>query len=360
MPERTGRFAWVIRAALFATVLALVVVGLALAGTLALLIVYAIDPSFLVRSGLLPQAKDWPAWMVVLPVILAVGLELVAAFWLLALYGLARTVVANEHGVAQMSGRLERLETLLARQGQAFAELNHLGTLSDQAKSLIYRETEIEAIRETVHGDLMRQDYATAERLIDDVEKRLGYADEAERLRQEVAAARQATVEEKIDAAVQRVETILDRQDWARARREAERLTRLFPDHPKVTALPQRVQQARTAHKRHLLQQYSEAVRTNDTDRGVALLHELDTYLTPQEGAALQESARGVFRAHLRQLGVQFSLCVTDHRWAQAIEVGQTIVKEFPNTRMAMEVREKLPMLRSRASGETPHGEAQE
>ena len=174
MPERTGRFAWVIRAALFATVLALVVVGLALAGTLALLIVYAIDPSFLVRSGLLPQAKDWPAWRVVLPVILAVGLELVAAFWLLALYGLARTVVANEHGVAQMSGRLERLETLLARQGQALAELNHLGTLSDQAKSLIYRETEIEAIRETVHGDLMRQDYATAERLIDDVEKRLG------------------------------------------------------------------------------------------------------------------------------------------------------------------------------------------
>jgi len=356
MPERTGRFAWVVRAAQWGTVLALVAVGLLLATTLALLVVYVIDADFLARIGLLPAAGLLPTWAVVLHFALLLVAELVASFYLLTFYGLARTVVANEYGVARAAGRLERVETLLTRQAQSLDELKDLGTLNDQAKRPIYREREIEAVRETVHGDLMRQDYATAERLIDDAEKRLGYADEANRLRREVTAARQATVEEKIDAAVQRVQETLDGHDWTRARREADRLAKLFPDHPKVISLPDRIARARTAHKRALLQEYGEAVRKNDTDRGVALLHELDAYLSPQEAAALQESARDVFKAHLRQLGVHFSLCVTDRRWADAIQVGQDIIKEFPNTRMAMEVREKLPMLRSRAASEQTAG----
>jgi hypothetical protein len=37
--------------------------------------------------------------------------------------------------------------------------------------------------------------------------------------------------------------------------------------------------------------------------------------------------------------------------WADAIAVGQQIIDEFPNTRMATEVRDLLPELRNRASG---------
>ena len=106
---------------------------------------------------------------------------------------------------------------------------------------------------------------------------------------------------------------------------------------------------ARTGHKRSLLQAYGEAVRKNDVDKSIELLRELDRYLTPQEAAALEESVRGVFKAKLHNLGVQFAISVTDQQWADAVATGEEIIREFPNTRMAQEVREKMGLLRSRA-----------
>ena len=45
----------------------------------------------------------------------------------------------------------------------------------------------------------------------------------------------------------------------------------------------------------------------DDVDRSVALLKELDQYLTPSEAEAYKESARDVFRKRLQQMGVQFA-----------------------------------------------------
>ena len=60
-----------------------------------------------------------------------------------------------------------------------------------------------------------------------------------------------------------------------------------------------------------------------------------------------------MFRAKLHQLGVQFAIRVTEENWPEAITVGETIIAEFPNTRMAQEVREKVDMLRARAEAQT-------
>ena len=49
-------------------------------------------------------------------------------------------------------------------------------------------------------------------------------------------------------------------------------------------------------------------------------------------------------------LGVQFKLAVQDKEWAGAIRVGEQIVKEFPNTKMAEEVRSMVDVLRTRAT----------
>jgi outer membrane protein assembly factor BamD (BamD/ComL family) len=70
----------------------------------------------------------------------------------------------------------------------------------------------------------------------------------------------------------------------------------------------------------------------------------------------MEESARGVFRAKLHNLGVQFAICVTDQRWAEAIEVGEQIISEYPNTRMASEVRSKMDQLRARAGIHSEQG----
>ena len=51
-------------------------------------------------------------------------------------------------------------------------------------------------------------------------------------------------------------------------------------------------------------------------------------------------------------LGVQFKLAIHDKEWTEAVRVGEGIIKEFPNSRMADEVRELLDLLRERAAGE--------
>jgi hypothetical protein len=97
------------------------------------------------------------------------------------------------------------------------------------------------------------------------------------------------------------------------------------------------------------LKEWDQAVQRNEVDRGIAILKELDHYLTPNEAAALQESARGVFRAKLHNLGVQFSLAVSESNWAEALRVGEQIQAEFPNSRMATEVRDRIHLLAKRA-----------
>ena len=210
------------------------------------------------------------------------------------------------------------------------------------------------------HDDILRQDYDAAEALIDAIENKLGYGDFAVRLREEVASSRKRTLEEKIDAAVARLTGMIDSHDWARAFREVQRLLEMFPGNPKVESLPARVTKARNDHKRALLQTYGEAVRVNNIDKSIELLKELDLYLTPQEAAALQESARGVFRTKLHNLGVQFSIFVSDEQWADALATGQQIVEEFPNSRMATEVREKLELLRTRAANAASRQQAKQ
>ncbi len=345
MSEQTGRFAWITRLVRVWLIAALVLVGLSLAATFAILISQTIWHE---EAGL--------PWTSLAKWFLLILGELVVGVWLLVVYGLVRAMIAVETSAAETAAKLGRIETVLDDQRESILHLTELASLSDQAKSLIYREHEIEAIRETIHADLMRQDYKTAENLIESLERKLGYADEAARLREEMEASRRATLDEKIDTAITRIQQIVDRHDWARATRESERLLRLFPDNPKITALPERIRSDKSQHKRDLLQNYGEAVRKNDVDRSIELLKELDLYLTPQEGAALQESARGVFKARLHQLGVQFSISVTDQDWSEAIQAGEMIVEEFPNTRMAQEVREKMDLLRSHAA-QTQTGE---
>lgn len=51
-------------------------------------------------------------------------------------------------------------------------------------------------------------------------------------------------------------------------------------------------------------------------------------------------------------LGVQFKMAVHDKEWLKSIRVGEQIIRDFPNTRMAEEVRERIDLLRERAAGQ--------
>jgi hypothetical protein len=239
---------------------------------------------------------------------------------------------------------------LLRRQAELARTVAENSSLSDWAKRTIYREKDFEFLRDTIHSALVRQDWEAAEHLIKDIEQEFGYREEARRMREELERARQATFEEKVAAALGRFEMLCASQKWQQAARESERLKSLFPDDPRINELSREIELRRQAHKRHLLQEYDRAVQAQEVDRAHRLLLELDAYLSPNEGAALKESARGVFKARLQQMGVQFSLAVTEREFRKAIEIGQRLTKEYPNSRYAHEIANMLPVLRQRAA----------
>ncbi|MCY2932513.1 MAG: hypothetical protein NTV86_24075 [Planctomycetota bacterium] len=349
MPEETGRFEWVTRVARLAFVGTLALLIIALTASVAMVALTLTGPVGSADSVSIGGVQAGPVgatesmlWVVL------VTAELVALMWSIVIYGLVRAVAAGQGATTSLGSRIDRIETLMDETSRGIRELAELAPLSDRAKRLLHRDREVEALREAIHEDIIRQDYTRAEDLAKTIETELGYGAEAAQLRAEIAKSRNATVEEKIDLAIARIDELCNEHKWARALRETQRVHRLFPNNPKVSALPDRIMEARNNVKRQLLQAYGEAVRKNDVDSGVTLLQELDNYLTPQEGAALQESARGVFKARLHNLGVQFAICVTDQRWQDAITAGEAIIAEFPNSRFAQEVREKMRLLSSR------------
>ena len=64
----------------------------------------------------------------------------------------------------------------------------------------------------------------------------------------------------------------------------------------------------------------------------------------PTGERTLPASANG-----FQQLQAQFAIHVHDKNWGEALRIGKQITDEFPNTRMAAEVREKLSVLQERA-----------
>jgi len=243
---------------------------------------------------------------------------------------------------------LDMSETLHAH-GRALNLIAENAQLSDGAKSIAHREKERDALRNAIREDIVKQDWEGAYRLIDEMERRFGYREEAERFREEVDTIRQETIKAKIDQAADHIEELLSQRAWDQAREECARLLRLFPGNERVVRLLKELEDRRDERKRQLLTEWNEAVQKSEIDRGIAILRELDQYLTRSEAAALQDSARGVFKARLTNLGVRFSLAVTERRWRDALETGLQIIDEFPNSRMAQEVRERMDALRRRA-----------
>jgi len=330
-----GRFDWVTKVARLVLIITLILIAIAMALTASLGVGNYMQTGQ--RAALLSFG-------------VGVIAELIVAGCAVICYGLVVMLVAAGQAADVAAARIGRVESLMDDMAKSSRKLVDLDCLSDQARSIIYRDREIEAVREAVQDDLMRQDYTAAEDLIASVATRPGLAAEAAKLRDEVIASRKATLDEKIELNIARIMECVDHHDWARAIRESQRMIEAFPDSQKVKALPTRIENARTTHKRTLLEAYGAAVGKNDIDRSIELLRELDRYLTPQEAAALEESARGVFRAKLHSLGVQFAIKVNDSLWAEAVAVGEEIMRDFPNTRMAQEVRQKTDMLKARAA----------
>ena len=250
---------------------------------------------------------------------------------------------------ADQRWRYEQLMGALENQRNLLEQIRTTAALSDSAKQIAFRAKDLDALRSALREDIDKGDYEAAFMLADEMERRFGYKQEAEKLREQIQSSSRAAIDLRVRDTVEHVEALLGKHDWAEAQRECDRLARLFPLHPDTKRLPERIVAAKDAHKRDLLKQWKDAVARDDVDRSVDLLKNLDQYLSPGEAEAYKEAARDVFKKRLQQLGVQFALHVHDKNWNESLRIGRQIIEEFPNTRMANEIKERLPGLEEKA-----------
>lgn len=272
--------------------------------------------------------------------------------WLLAVVILLIAVIAIVSkamkivdAVRENGARLEQIAELLEKNRSAVSQISQIAHLSESARAIVFLEADREGLREAVFDKLQQQDFDSTEKIIDEIAQHPKYKELAKQLRSEANNYRNATDAERINQVIAHIEKLLESHEWAKASVQIERLIKANPDSERTRLLRQRLLDKKEERKKILLTAWDDAIRRQATDRSLEILRELDMYLTPNEGLALQEAARDVFKTKLHNLGVEFSLAVSEKRWAKALQTGQLIVRGFPNSRMAQEIRETWDVL---------------
>ena len=242
--------------------------------------------------------------------------------------------------------KLEEVTSALEKIGSGLAQINHSTRVSETAKAIAFRDADRQSLREAVFDKLQQQEFSAAEEIINEIAKRPEYKELAEQLRAQTNRYHDATDQERLNQVISHINKLVDDCQWGRASAQIEGLIKAHPDNEQAKAMRQILLDKKQERKRILLAVWDDAIQSQETDRSLEILKELDQYLTPNEGLALQEAARDVFRTKLHNLGVQFAIAVTEKRWVGALEVGQNIIAEFPNSKMSEEIRGKLDVLK--------------
>ena len=255
----------------------------------------------------------------------------------------------NVKSIKENAEKLDNTVEMVTRNRNLLGQISQGVRLSDAAKEIAFRDTDRLELAEAILAKLHQHDFDTTYTMIDEMAQRTAYKDLAEHLKRTTDKYRNATEEERINQIIAHVEKLSEQSHWSQATVVIERLISNFPHSEKAKAMPSRVQRQKSKRKRELLAAWDNAVKRQQTNESLEILKELDQYLTPSEGLALQESASSVFRTKLHNLGVQFSLAVSEKLWQKALRTGQQIIRDFPNSRMAHEIRSKMDILHERA-----------
>ncbi len=255
-----------------------------------------------------------------------------------------------------LSARLKGTGAMLARLNELRSttlDLADRAALSDTARRALSRHAERDILVEAIEADLAAQDWDSALAQIAVLGDTLGARTLAETYRQRIHDARSGAVDAALDAELAEFERRLSLRHWQAAHERAARLARLYPDSPRVVGLMERLTRAQTLYKVDVERRFLIASREDRPDEALELLKELDQYLTEVEAEPYRELARGIISKAREHLGADFKLAVQDRHWERAVVLGERIIAEFPNSRMAAEVREMIDQLRARRAGQS-------
>ncbi len=294
-------------------------------------------------------------WAVLPAGVMATVLVLVA--WPIARH-LATSAAAARGLSESLSDELRPMRHALDQSLRTLKAVEQNSLISERAKRVAYREQERDAVRRAIEEDLLADDFAGARSLIDEMEKSFGYTAEAERFRDQIRNRLAGEREREIDSAKDEIDRLSRDERWPEAFQAAEKLVQKYGGDMEIRLLRTRIEERRQNRKVQLVQQFHEARQKPDPDEAMELLRRLDTYLTPDEGQQLADSAREVFRGRLLRLRDQFTQAMHDHDFVEAIRIGEIIKRDFPNSKLAQEVKAHEPRLREAAGVEPEEASA--
>ncbi len=220
--------------------------------------------------------------------------------------------------------------------------------LSENAKRVLFRDRELSILRNTVQSDLAKGEFHSALVLCDQMASEFGAVEEAEALRSKVQAIIHEHHDARIREEIENLQHLLVQHRWVDAYQFAAKLRRLFPESPRLHAIEQRIADVRSQYRLELEAKFLQSAELENVEEAMQLLRELDGYLTPDEARRFRDTATDVIVKYRDSLGARFKMAVSDHRWQEAIEFGEVIIKQFPNTKMAEEVNSMLETIRVR------------
>lgn len=306
------------------------------------------------------NAARFAVWAAVLAAIICTLLVLVGTstredapvFLAAGAIGFIVTIVGVGVGLAiaeQGGGHSDHLAEQVRNLGRAVSELREQQALSEDARRVINRRRDREVLRAAIEEDIAGEHWDAAMVLVEELANRFGYRADAEEFRARIEQARYDTVQRRVADAMQKVDELLVQRRWDQAMAEALRLRRIYPESPQAQMVRERVENARAIYKADLERRFLQCAEQSRVDEAMTLLKELDGYLTEAEAGPYREVARGVIGKARENLGARFKLAVQDRRWEEASHVGHQIIEQFPNTRMAEEVRALMDTIRARS-----------
>jgi predicted DNA-binding WGR domain protein len=265
------------------------------------------------------------------------------------IFGILQILSEMVKNISQQQERIEQISELLTANKNLLEQISQGVRLSEAAKTICYRDTDRQQLRASVMETLHLQDFEATYAMIDGIARRQEYQQLAADLKLTADKYRNATDQDRVGQVINYIDRLLEQHQWANAETQIERLIKKYPDSEKAKEMNVKLFEKKEKRKRELLDEWDTAVKKADVDHSLEVLHELDFYLTPSEGLALQEAASEIFKNKLHNMGVQFSLAVSDKQWEKALQTGQAIIKEFPNSKMADEIRSKTEILQELA-----------
>jgi hypothetical protein len=259
-------------------------------------------------------------------------------------------VIALAHVDRTKAQLMERVEELT----RTVRALNNHASLSNDARRVLNRQAERDLLRLAIEEDIESRNWDAAMVLVKELADNFGYRADAEEFRRKIDQARYQTVDREVSDAIGYLDGLIIQRRWDEALVDAARIQRLYPDSPRVEPLKARVEDARALYRKELERRFLQAAQEGRPEEALLLMKELDPYLTVTEAEPLREMARGVIGMARDTLGASFKMAVQDRQWREAARLGDRIIAEFPNSRMASEVRDVIDGIRMRANEGQP------